>query len=75
MGYRKPGRPHRMLLLPVLGALAMAACSGNLFGTYDGPAPQTADLEAAVQEMLDIETANRALGAELRALFAASGLA
>lgn len=50
MGYRKPGRPHRMLLLPVLGALAMAACSGNLFGTYDGPAPQTADLvdEAAV---------------------------
>lgn len=50
MGYRKPGRPRWTLLMPVVGALAIAACRGNLFGTYDGPAPQAVDLvnEAAV---------------------------
>lgn len=41
-------RPSRRLpwtpLLPVICLLALAACDGNLFGTYQGPAPQAADL-------------------------------
>lgn len=44
MWFRPSGRRLCTALLPVICLLSLAACEGNLFGTYQGPAPQLAGL-------------------------------
>lgn len=44
MWFRRSGPRPCTPLLALISLFVLAACEGNLFGTYDGPAPQAADL-------------------------------
>jgi hypothetical protein len=50
MRLRNYGRQTWIAFVAIGVALTLAACEGNLFGTYQGPAPASADLinEAAI---------------------------